>query len=176
MDAAYQHLHTDMTAAVACITIIDNIGYLLNQVPFGSTPAPSKFNCVSDMAGDLAQDLCTNSTWNPSNLHFAFDLDFPPCQEPNDIPFGQADDLLVPLSPRDIKAVNFIDSFFQACLDKKDNADRMKHIVPLILKTLFRPINTNNFSNRDPIINMTKHRAKGKLKEYKVVLGWLIDS
>jgi hypothetical protein len=176
MDAAYRRLHTNMTAAVTCITIIDDIGYLLNRVPFGSTPAPSKFSCVSDMAGDLAQDLCTNSSWNPPDLHSTFDLDFPPCKEPDDIPFGQADELLVPLPPRNIITDNFIDDFIQACLDQDDNAERIKHAVPLILETLFRPIDTDDPSNRDPIVNMTKHRAEGKLEERKVVLGWLIDS
>jgi hypothetical protein len=29
---------------------------------------------------------------------------------------------------------------------------------------------------RDPIINLTKHKAKGKLEVRKIVLGWLIDS
>jgi hypothetical protein len=176
MDAAYRRLHTNMTAAVTCITIIDKIAYLLNRVPFGSTPAPSKFSCISDIAGDLAQDLCTNSTWEPSSLHSSFNLDFPPNKEPDDIPFGVANELLVTLPPRDIVTDNFIDDFIQACLDQDNNAERIKHAVPLILETLFRPTDPNDPSNRDPIVNMTKHQAEGKLEERKVVLGWLIDS
>jgi hypothetical protein len=176
MDAAYRRLHTNMSAAVTCITIVDDIAYLLNRVPFGSTPAPTKFSCISDMAGDLAQDLCLNPHWKPQELHSTFDLDFPPSQEPNDIPFGQADDLLVPLPPRDIITDNFIDDFIQACLDENENSQRIKHAVPLILETLFRPIDNTDPSNRDPIVNMTKHKAEGKLEERKVILGWLIDS
>jgi hypothetical protein len=176
MDAAYRRIHTNMSAAVTCITIIDNIAYLLARVPFGAAPAPAGFSLISDAAGDLAQDLALDPTWNPSTLHSTFDLDFPSRQEDASIPFGQADPLAVNLIPREIVRDNFIDDLFQACVDKKDNSERIKHAVPLILETLFRDINTNDACPRDTIINIVKHQAEGRLEEKKTILGWVVDS
>jgi hypothetical protein len=176
MDAAYRRLHTHMSAAVTCITIFDELAYLLTRVPFGASPGPSKFSCISDASADLAQDLCLEPTWHPHELHSDFDLDFEPRKEPQSVPFGQADDLLMVLPPRDVITDNFIDDFIQACVDVGDLPQRIKHSVPLILDTLFRPVGKNDHAYRDPIINMTKHQAEGRLEERKVVLGWMIDS
>jgi hypothetical protein len=176
MDAAYRCIHTNMSAAVTCITVVNDIAYLLTRVPFGATPAPAGFSLISDAAGDLAQDLASDPSWDPNSLHSSFDLDFPRQQEPDNIPFGQADELAVNLPPRKIVTDNFIDDLFQACLDEDDNAERIKQAVPLILETLFRPLNNLDDCPRDTIINLTKHQAEGCLEERKVTLGWLIDS
>jgi hypothetical protein len=176
MDAAYRRLHTNMTAAVTCITVVDEIAYLLTRVPFGAAPAPAGFSLVSDAAGDLSQDLASDPSWDPHSLRSSFHLDFPPRQEADDVPFGQADELAVNLPPRKIVTDNFIDDLFQACLHEGDNAERIKHAVPLILETLFRPLNPKDASPRDDIINMTKHEAEGRLEEKKTILGWSIDS
>jgi hypothetical protein len=107
MDVAYCQLHTNMTVAITCITIIDDIACLLLQVPFGASPAPTKISSISDMAAD----------------------------------------------------------------------ECIQHAVPLILETMFRVKDSHDPTNRDPIINLTKHKTKGKLEvQMKIILGWLIDS
>jgi hypothetical protein len=176
MDAAYRRLHTNMTAAVTCITMFENLAFLLTRVPFGAAPGPTKFSCVSDTATDLANDLCLDHGWDPALLRSSFDLDFDPVKEPDDVPFATANALFVDLPPRDIITDNFIDDFMQAGLDCDDIPERIKHAVPLILDTLFRPALEKEGGNRNPIINMTKHKAEGRLEESKVVLGWLINT
>lgn len=176
MDAAYRRLHTNMEAAVTCITLFDGLAYLLTCVPFGAAPGPTKFSCVSDTAADLANNLCLDKAWDPAALHSSFDLDFALNREPTDTPFGQADKLLLELPARDIITDNFINDFMQAGLDKDNIPKRIKHVVPLILDTLFCPARCNKDGNHDPIINMTKHQAEGRLEEKKVVLGWLINT
>ena len=176
MDAAYRRIHTNMQAAVTCITIIDELAYLLVRLPFGSGPAPSIFSTVSDTAADTAQDLAMDTSWDPNELHSHFQLDFAPCVEPTEIPFAPADTLAMTLPPRDICTDNFIDDLFQACVHTGDNAERIKHAVPLILDTMFKPPDTKDACHRDAIINMTKHVAEGRLEERKVILGWLVDT
>jgi hypothetical protein len=176
MDAAYRRLHTNMEAAVTCITMFEGLAYLLTRVPFGAAPGPTRFSCVSDTAADLANDLCLDPHWDPSSLHSSFHLDFKPNKEPADVPFGLADALIIDLPDRDIITDNFIDDFMQAGLDAGDIPARIKHAVPLILDTLFRPARPEECGNRDPIINMTKHQAEGRLEESKVILGWLINT
>jgi hypothetical protein len=176
MDAAYRRIHTNIQAAVTCITVVHDIAYLLVRVPFGASPAPSGFSLVSDAAGDLAQDLALDPNWDPAKLHSSFDLDFIPQLEAPSVPFGQADELSINLPPREIVTDNFIDDLFQAALHKDDNAERIKHAVPLVLETLFRQLDHNDDCPRDAIINLTKHEAEGRLEETKTILGWVVDS
>jgi hypothetical protein len=176
MDAAYRRLHTNLSAAITCITIIDSIAYLLLRVPFGASPAPTKFSSISDTAADIAQDLAMDPRWNPDTLHSSFDLDLMTPDPPPSAKIGQADPLLVKLPPRDIVTDSFIDDLFQACVDAGDNNERIRHAVPLVLETIFRVKDSNDATIRDPIINLTKHQAEGKLEVRKIVLGWLIDT
>ena len=176
MDSAYRRIHANMQAATTCITVIDDLAYLLGRLPFGSAPAPTKFSNVSDTVGDVAQDLALDDTWNPTLLHSTFDLDFPPRQEDENTPLARADPLLMHLPPRDIITDNFIDDLFQACLDEGDKPSRIKHAIPLVLEAFFRPLHPDDASPRDPIINMTKHQAEGRLEESKVILGWRINT
>jgi hypothetical protein len=177
MDAAYRRLHTNMSAAVTCITIIEDIAYLLLRVPFGASPAPTKFSSISDTAADIAHDLATDPKWDPTTLHSSFDLDnTKPELSHVDTALGQADPLLVNLPPRNIITDNFIDDLFQACADIDDNDDRIRHAVPLVLESLFRFKDPKDPTKRDPIINLVKHAAEGKLELRKIILGWLIDS
>jgi hypothetical protein len=99
-------------------------------------------------------------------------------QEPptDHVELGQADPLLVNLPPRNIITDNFIDDLFQACADIDDNDDRIRHAVPLVLESLFRTKDPKDHTKRDPIINLVKHAAEGKLEVRKIILGWLIDS
>ena len=176
MDAAYRRIHANMQAAQTCITVIDDIAYLLGRLPFGSSPAPTKFSNVSDTIGDVAQDISLDKSWDPSTLKSSFDLDFKPIQENDDIPIAHADPLLMSLPERDIVTDNFIDDLFQACLDIDDNAARIKHAIPLVLEAFFREHHSSDASPRDPIINMTKHQAEGRLEESKIILGWTVNT
>lgn len=176
LDAAYRRIHANASAAVTCITAIEEIAYLTIRLPFGASPAPTKFSLVSDMIGDLAIDIALCESWNPEELRSSFNLDFPPIQVHDSIPFAEADPLAVSLPPRDIVGDNFIDDLFQGCVDMADNTERIKHAVPLALECVFKPTNPLDACPRNKIINMSKHEAEGRLEERKVILGWLIDT
>ena len=176
MDAAYRRIHANTKSATTCISILNDIAYLLVRLPFGSSPAPPKFSAVSDAAADVAQDLAMDPQWNPATLHSSFHLDSNTKTDLHNSRAHDADPLEVDLPVRQIVTDNFIDDLFQACLDEKDNGERIKHAVPLVLHTLFRPSNNLDSGPRDPIINMTKHAAEGKLEEVKIILGWKIDT
>ena len=176
MDAAYRRIHANMQSATTCITVLQDLAYLLGRLPFGSAPAPTLFSSVSDSVADVAQDLSLESSWDPSKLHSSFNLDFAPNQMDENITICQADPLLMSLPERDIITDNFIDDLFQCCLDEGDNPARIKHAIPLVLETFFRNQNEDDASPRNPIINMKKHQAEGRLEETKVVLGWLINT
>ena len=176
MDAAYRRIHANMQAAQTCITVIDDIAYLLGRLPFGSSPAPTKFSNVSDTIGDVAQDISLDKSWDPTTLQSSFDLDFKPIQEDDNIQITPADPLLMSLPDQDIITDNFIDDLFQACLDIDDNTSRIKHAIPLILEAFFREHHDEDASPRDPIINMVKHQAEGRLEESKIILGWTVNT
>ena len=53
MNSAYRRLHAAILVGLSCITIIDDLAYLLLRLPFGSSPAVSKFIIFSDVATDL---------------------------------------------------------------------------------------------------------------------------
>ena len=176
MDAAYRRIHANMLSAVLCITILNDIAYLLGRLPFGSSPAPSFFSIISDAIGDVAQDLSLDPHWDPATLKSPYPIDTTPKSEPPSIDIGQADSLAVNLPDRNIVLDNFIDDSFNAGIDEGDIPLRLAHSVPLVLYSIFRPTNEADADPRNPIINFTKHAAEGKLEERKVVLGWLIDS
>jgi hypothetical protein len=166
-----------MKAAVTCITIVNDIAYLLVRLPFGSSPAPSIFSIISDTITDVAWDLSLDPTWSTKTLHSNFKfVNNPPTFLPKNIPFEQANNLSVPLPPRDIVSDNFIDDIFQAGVDIDDNTERLKHSVPLALEAFFRPVDKEDATTRKEIISITKHLAEGTLAERKVILGWLIDT
>jgi hypothetical protein len=177
MDAAYRRIHASMTSAVTCMTVVEDIAYLLVRLPFGSSPAPSIFSIISDTITDVAWDLSLDPTWSTKSLHSNFKfVNNPPTYLPENIPYDQANNLSVPLPPRDIVSDNFIDDIFQAGVDINDNIERLKHSVPLALEAFFRPIDKKDATKRKEIISITKHLAEGTLAERKVILGWLIDT
>ena len=177
MDAAYRRIHTNMASAITCITVLEDIAYLLTRLPFGSSPAPPLFSVLSDGITDLAWDLALDNDWDSSSLQSRFDfLDHIPSLAPSEVPFGQADPLMVDLPPRDIVADNFIDDIFMAGVDAEDNRMRITHSIPLALECLFKPPSDKDASTRNEIINITKHLAEGLPAEVKTILGWRIDT
>ena len=176
MDAAYRRIHTNASASVLCITVLNHIAYLLGRLPFGSSPAPTYFSTVSDAIGDVAFDLALDPHWDPATLHSPFPIDITPRLEPSSVPIAPADTPAADLPPRDIVLDNFIDDSFNAGIEDGDIPLRLAHAVPLLLHAIFRPTTSTEKIPRNPIINFTKHKAEGKLEERKVILGWLVDT
>ena len=68
LDAAFRRIHVILKFALLCTTIIGSLAYILFRLPFGSSPAPSKFCTISEFIIDLAQQLVQDISWNPSTL------------------------------------------------------------------------------------------------------------
>jgi hypothetical protein len=177
MDAAYRRIHASALAACLVIAILEGIAYILTRLPFGSTPAPSLFSIISDSITDIIQDLTTDPTWDPKSFPSSVnEADEPPLYLPNDVPLGKANELSVPLPPRDIVTDDYIDDIIQAGIATEDIILKMHHAIPLVLESVIRQIHPDDASKRDPIISARKHAAEGHLEEQKTVLGWLVDS
>ena len=69
LDAAYRRIHVSWQAAVSCITIVQDLAYLLLRLPFGSSPAASEFSIFSDIAVDLTSEIADDPSWDPSSIH-----------------------------------------------------------------------------------------------------------
>lgn len=110
-----------MQDAMTCITVVNEIAYLLVQVPFGTSPTPAGFSLVSNLVGDLAQNIATHPNWDPCMLQSSFNLDFPPTFEPNTVPFGKVDELAITLPSQNIVTNNFFGDLFQVGLNIDDN-------------------------------------------------------
>ena len=177
MDAAYRRIHSAMSSAVTCITVLNDLAYLLTRLPFGSSPAPAIFSIISDGATDLANDLASDPTWDTNSLQSRYTfLENSPALEHESIPFHPADSLLVQLPPRDVMADNFLDDIFMAGVAIQDNIRRIIHAVPLALECLFKPPHRDDATPRSEIINQIKHIAEGQPAEVKIILGWCINT
>lgn len=179
MDAAYRHLHAALKAAATCITIINDLAYLLLRLPFGSSPALSEFSVVSDVLVDLTTKIANDDTWEPSTLHSDhFDMmnSLPINIKDDSEKFGQADELIMDMVNKDIVFDIYIDDLLAAGVDSPKNRQILLHAVTLALSILFRPLNKNDPLPRDDIVCERKQKAEALLEEVKTVLGWKIDT
>ena len=180
LDAAFRRIHATITAAVSCITIIDEIAYILLRLPFGSSPAPSIFDIPSQIIGDITTTLASDPTWNPDELHaikyYKFMEELPIEKFDSSISFGHAEELFVDIVKSDKVFDIYIDDLIAAALDTPQNRKTLLHAPALAIHTLFRPTDDQDPLPRDELINITKHHAEAKLEERKVVLGWEINS
>ena len=83
-----------------CTKSIDQVAVLLARLPFGSSPAPSKFCITFKMAFDLTGDLLCCKQWDsiiPLSPYASQILD--PVRLPENIEFGEATKADVRLDP-----------------------------------------------------------------------------
>ena len=176
MDAAYRRLHVTMSAAVTCITILNDIAYLLSRIPFGAEAAPAKFSEISDSITDIIFDLALDPSWKPDDLKSSFPIDDTVNLLPDDIPFDTANPPLFALPPRQIIFDDYIDDIMGAALLLHDNILRLKQATPTVLEAIFRQHQIEDANHRNLIINMIKHLAEGTISERNTFLGWIIDT
>ena len=178
LDAAFRRLHVCFHHAVLSMTIIDDIGYFLSRLPFGSNEGPGKHDIPSNMCVELAQEIADDSTWDPATL-------FSP--RANDIPADitlDADIQHGPAHPLGVKFDQEKDCYFDGYIDDLitvvaqilDIPDRGRNAVALALHTFYRPKNPDDPIPRDDILSLRKLLAEGGLTEIKRVLGWYIDT
>ena len=69
LNAAYRWIHANATTASTCIAIVDEIAFLCLRLPFGTTPAPTKYMTVSEAAIYLGNDLLQDESWGTDDLN-----------------------------------------------------------------------------------------------------------
>ena len=176
MDSAYRRLHVNWSSAVTCITILDELAYLLNRLPFGSESAPAKFSVISDTITDIAFDLALDPSWDPTKTKSSFPVENKPHILDEAISFDQADTPLFNLPPRNIIFDNYIDDILDAALMFDNNILRLQHATPVVLEAIFRKHHIDDATERNNIINLIKHLAEGTLSERNTFLGWIVDT
>lgn len=65
LDSAYRRLHWHAKCALLCLTIVNNIIYLLTRLCFSIASGPSEWCLMSEMMVDIASALINDPTWNP---------------------------------------------------------------------------------------------------------------
>ena len=173
-DAAYRQIHTSLQSACSCITVIDDLAYLLLRLPFGSSPAASEFSVVTDIAIDLIMELLHDKSWDPNTIlspNHSFLNSLPQPDFEMEKQFGQAAELFVSMNKRDLLVDGYIDDLITIGIDSSNNRNRIRHAIAVILGILFCPINSLNPIPRSDIISKHKAAAEGPLEFSKVILG-----
>lgn len=175
MDSAYRRLHVHPDDAILeCWTWREYIVVNL-RLPFGSAPAASDFSVISDFIADLTQALINDDTWSPDSLQSPMTSQIPlPSYTAGQK--TQARPLLHDIECPDTYIDVYIDDLITLAMLSHDNINRARNAIPLTLDCIFRPVNTNEFDSRPPILAHDKILAEGNLSETRTVLGWVIDT
>jgi hypothetical protein len=178
VDAAFRRLHVMLLQALLCTTIVEDKAYILFRLPFGSSPAPSKFGLISEFVFDLAQAIALDDTWDPNKLQSPHAKDIPEVEESTAAKRMQARPLLVTPTYKPISIDGFVDDIISLCVgNKKKRIEKTKNAVPLALHTTFRPAEPEEEQvDRDDALCLRKLKGEGSLSTRKTVLGWIIDT
>eukprot|EP00957_Ditylum_brightwellii_P207692 15354115-Ditylum_brightwellii.AAC.1 len=162
---AYCLLHTQGCIAAACIAVIRKITVALLCLPFGLSPAPTKFNIASEIVLDLSNDLLTNPFWNPALTHSPNqELIRPPERLVNHISFGPALETEmylhnIPLAKTD----RYLDGSITVALDLPSIINRAIASLPLALHLIFCPLTKDKAICHTDVLSLQKLAAKGTL-------------
>lgn len=99
LDVAYQCLHFIAAMVVVTITTLKKITYILLRLPFGVVNGPNDFSILSKPTMDLTNDILRDKEWDSTANHSPLQPEFDTMKEQynNDIPFGTANKLFVPM-------------------------------------------------------------------------------
>ena len=178
MDAAYRRLHSIPAHALKCVTVVDRIAYIPLRLPFGVSPGPSLYSTISECVFDLANDLINDTSWNRSTLNSPYQPKLAERQPfPNeDTPISTVRELAVYMPRRSAIADGYIDDCLTAAADVDDEVLRSQEAPPLIIHSIFRPIDEKDPIKRDDNISSKKLKGEGQPSEIKTMLGWIINT
>jgi hypothetical protein len=177
------HLHVLSASGDSLASTSDEeIGSILTRLPFGSSPGPAMFSCISESTFDLARDLMECELWDPAELPPPLHETVPPPRRlDSDIPFGEALEVAVSLPPDAKGALDgYIDDAFAAVLDTHENAPMVHRTALCSLMSLHltcRPLDPEHEPVPRPhVASKKKLEAEGALAELITVLGWYLDT
>ncbi len=179
--SAFRRLHVSPNTAKQSCTQLphEDLALMALRLTFGGTPCPSEWGVISETICNLATALLLNDDWNPNVLHAPNQQNFPsPKFLPDDIPFAQGRDLIVDVridarGTHDIYIDNLVGLGLN--LPRCDNRRRSEAAPLLAIDACSRCIAPDE---PIPCLNMAalhKLSAEGRLKETKMILGWLWD-
>lgn len=161
------------------MTVIDKVAYIPLRLPFGVSPGPSLYATISECVYDAINDLMNEPEWNRESLNSPYVPKLPErdIYTHDDTPIQDARDLSVYIPDRK----SFTDGYIDDCLvpvtiDKKDNVKKSQEAPPLIINSIFRPVDPNEPISCDDNISAKKFAGEGQPSEQKIMLGWLIDT
>ena len=178
MDAAYRRLHSIIIHALKCVTVVGKIAYIPLRLPFGVSPGPSLYSTISECIFDLVNDLLNDKDWNRETLNSPYQSRLAskqPYQNDED-PIAQVRELSVYIPNRVATADGYIDDCLTAAVDINDNVLRGQEAPPIIIHSLFRPLDKNEPIKRDDNISDKKLKGEGQPSEIKTMLGWIINT
>ena len=180
LDAAYRRLHVRTDQAVQSISIVDNIGFIETRLPFGGTMGPSEYSIVSEAIFDTMNDLASDRTWNYETLQSDFLKKSKETEinlrntRPEHEEIVKARPLAIKIPYRGIFVDGFIDDGIAAAVDINDNVERARHVGPLVVESVFRPLDENDQVERNNAVQEAKGKTEGIPSENPTVLGWYL--
>jgi len=177
MDAAYRRLHALTKHALKCTTVLGKIAYIPLRLPFGVSPGPSLYSTISECVFDLTNDLLNEKSWDRSKLNSPYAQKLIQAESPNttsEIKTVRKLDVYIP------NRLSFADGYIDDCLavavDVEDEIERSQQAPPLIIHSLFRPLDKEDPAPRNDNISDEKLKGEGQPSERRIMLGWLIDT
>ena len=126
---------------------------------------------------DLANDLLSCKSWNPSDLQSPLQDKVPqPINLPDSIPFEPGLEMIVDVPNEDQgKCDLYLDDAVTVVHDIGDNLHRAAAAFPLAVHIMGRPRTGNEPIPREELLALKKLAAEGGLAEQQIFLGWLFD-
>jgi len=178
MDAAYRRLHSITSHALKCVTVVGKIAYIPLRLPFGVSPGPSLYSVVSECVFDLVNDLINDKEWDRTILNSPYLPKLAPKQTypVEEETITQVRELAVYIPNRTAIADGYIDDCLTAAADLEDEVLRSQEAPPLVIHSIFRPIDPAEPIKRDDNISEKKLKGEGQPSEVKTMLGWIINT
>jgi len=158
--------------------IVRSFLFIALRLTFGGAPGPALWGVISETITDIGNSLLLNQAWDHHSLFdkISDSLDHPLDLPPN-TPFHQARDLSVKIPENDAGKIDiFIDDSIGVAPDIGEAPLRVVRAIPLAIRSISRPLSSEEVIPRKDIISLKKLRAEGQLSESKTILGWLINT
>eukprot|EP00978_Attheya_sp_CCMP212_P019778 scaffold55737_cov58-Attheya_sp.AAC.2 len=167
---AIQTITQMITAPVAFINLL-----LLN---FGGKACTSVWcDLLAKPTTDLANDILSCSSWNPSELHSPLQGKIPlPKSLPDSVPFAPGLEIIVDVPSEDQGKCNiYLDDGATVVPEIGDNLHRAAAAFPLDVHLMGCPQTGKEPIPRAELLSLKKLAAEGGLDEMRIFLGWLFD-
>jgi len=178
IESAYRRCTLSVETAMESLTIFGSFLLVALRLTLGGAPGPSIWGVISETITDIGNSLLINKFWDHRTLFENISL---PLEVPDslseDIPFAQAREVSVNIPVVDSGRIDiFIDDSIGVTPDIGETPSRVARAIPLAIRTLARPLSSDDIIPRKDLISLKKLQAEGELSEVKIILGWEINT